>query len=106
MVPHPHLIHSNMVPRIRMRKKTACLILTDAEVKPKVENQHKNSIPMRMREFKRPHPHKENKTANTPVNYPTITKIKTQAIGRTTKLPLRTTDCNNFCNRPAIKSVP
>ena len=62
MLPHPHPIHSNMPPCIRMRQKVAFLILTTTAKEPKTENQTGKEQKHGGREFKRPHPHKENKT--------------------------------------------
>ena len=50
-----------MVPRMRMRKKTACLILTETKKQPEPKNQPAPQPKHEVREFKHPHPHKEHK---------------------------------------------
>ena len=62
MLPHPHPILSNIAPCIRMRQKAAFLILTATRKEPKPKNQTGKQQTHGMRNFKRPYPHKENKT--------------------------------------------
>jgi hypothetical protein len=78
MLPHPHPIRSNMALRMRMRQNRTLLILTDTEMKPKLENKTAKQPKHEVREFKRPHPHKEHKTDQQK------TKLKQQTLHSTT----------------------
>jgi hypothetical protein len=57
MLPHPHLTHLTYP----AQKKAYCLILTATEKEPKPKNQPAPQQKHEARNFKRPHPHKENK---------------------------------------------
>jgi hypothetical protein len=54
----------------QMRQSHILFILTATKNQPKPKNQTAKQPKHEVRAFKRPHPHEENKTANTPLNYP------------------------------------
>ena len=62
--PHPRLIRRNMAPCIRMRQSHTLLILTATKTQPKPKNQTGKQPKHEVRNFKRPHPHKEKQTQN------------------------------------------
>jgi len=86
MVPHPHPIHSNMAPFIRLRQSRT-LLLTANKKQPKPKNQTGKQQTHGMRNFKRPYPHKENKTHTEKIlNHPELSHeashtSKTKIIG-------------------------